>query len=229
MPTRPPTICPRRAAAATRRGMTLVELSIGMVVTTIVMGALFAVWFGVANAWNSSTSSQSVALTGNLAASRLESTFRTTKYLCQYAIGSVDGSRTPVGSVFFWKNDAWTADGAVQVAELALIEHDPVTKRLYLYEAKPSLAMTADQHTRASLTFTWADLIASGTPAAFKGYDFVQQKVFSEAVKGAAFNCPTPKPGSRPTVEFTLTISRPGGDSLVYGSAAVRAPTTRPQ
>jgi hypothetical protein len=211
-----------------RPGMTLVELSIGLVVTTIVMGALFALWFGVANAWNTSTSSQGVALTGNLAASRLESTFRAAKFLCQYTVGSADGTTSPAGSVFFWKSDAWTADGAVQIAELALVEHDPVAKRLYLYEALPTTSMSADQQTRASLRVTWAEVVASGAPATFKGYDFVQKKVLSEAVTGAAFNCPSPKPGSRPSLEFTLTISRPGGNMLVYGGAALRAPTTRP-
>jgi hypothetical protein len=213
---------------ARRRALTLIELCIGMLVTTMVLGALSAMWFAVAHAWNSSTASQGVALTGNLAAVRLESTFRAAKYLCQYNVGSVDGKTTPAASVFFWKGDAWTTDAAVEFGELALIEHDPVTKRLYLYEAMPIALMTADQQTRASIRVTWADLVATGTPAAFKAYDFVQKKVLSEAVSGALFNVPTNRPAARPSIEFTLTVSRPGGDALVYGSASLRAPTTRP-
>lgn len=220
---------PAAKPRAARPGMTLVELCIGMVVTAMVLAALSAMWFGVAHAWAGSTASQGVALTGNLAAVRLESTFRAAKYLCQYTVGSVDGKSTPVGSVFFWKNDAWTADGAVQIAELALIEHDPVTKRLYLYEALPATSMSADQQTRASIRVTWTDLVASGTPGTFKTYDFVQKKVLSEAVAGASFNVPTSgKPNLRPSFEFTLTVSRPGGDLLVYGTASLRSPTTRP-
>jgi hypothetical protein len=213
-----------------RAGLTLIEMCIGMVVTAMVLGALSAMWFGVAYAWTGSTASQGVALTGNLAAVRLESTFRSAKYLCQYTVGSADGKTSPAGSVFFWKNDTWTADGAVEIAELALIEHDAVAKRLYVYEALPAASMSADQQTRASIKVTWADLIASGTPATFKGYDFVRRTVLSEAISGAAFNVPTSsKPNVRPSFEFTLTVSRPGGDSLVYGTAALRSPTTRPQ
>ena len=42
----------RRAILAGRRGgMTLIELSIGLLVTSIVMGALASLWFAVARTW----------------------------------------------------------------------------------------------------------------------------------------------------------------------------------
>src|SRR5258705_4943074 len=103
---------------ARRRALTLIELCIGMLVTTMVLGALSAMWFAVAHVWNTSTASQGVALTGNLAAVRLESTFRAAKYLCQYNVGSVDGKTTPAASIFFWKGDAWTTHGAVRLRQL---------------------------------------------------------------------------------------------------------------
>jgi hypothetical protein len=209
--------------------MTLVELSIGLVVTSLVMAALGALWFAVARAWTGAALPQGAALTGNVAVARIESTIRAARHVCRWHPGAADGGATPAASVFFWRADDWgAADRAVQFAELALIEHDPAARRLYLYEALPAAAMTADQRQRASIVPTWAEMSAAGTPAAFKAYDFVRRKVVTEAVTGALFNVPVPTRGARPALEFTLTLSRAGGDARLYGLATMRAPSTRP-
>ena len=213
-----------------RRGLSMIELSIGLVITTMVVGALSAVWFAVAETWIKSGSSQGVTLTGNQAVSRLESILRQAKYICQYTAGSSDGKTTPAASVLIWKADNWNnlSDGAVQIAELALLEHDPVAQKIYLYQAIPKASMNASQLTRAAGIATWMDLSATTTPAAFKAYDFVQKTVISEAVAGALFYSPAPKSGARPTLEYTLNLSRAGGTSLVYSLASLRGPSTRP-
>jgi prepilin-type N-terminal cleavage/methylation domain-containing protein len=213
-----------------RRGMTLLELSIGLVVTSMVIGALSAVWFAVGETWAKSGSSQSVSLTGAQAVARFESNLRPAKYIFQVVSGSTDGKTTPGASVFYWKSDSWnnTADGAVQVGELALIEHDPSTQKLYLYQAIPSASMTASQLTRASGVALWADLSSSATVTAFKSYDFVQKTVLSESVVGALFSAPSTSSGARPKLEYTLSLSRSGTTSLVYSVVSLRGPTTRP-
>jgi hypothetical protein len=210
--------------------MSLVELSIGIVITTLVFGALSALWYAVAETWTKSGSSQSVTLVGNQAMARLEATLRTAKYIIQCNAGSTDGKTTPAASVFIWKADNWigVADGAVQVAELAVIEHDPASGRIYLYQAIPKASMNADQISRASGVTLWNDLSNPNTLTSFKSFDFVQRSVLSEAVTGALFNARSASSGVRPTLEYTLVLSRAGGSSRIYSLASLRGPSTRP-
>lgn len=213
-----------------RRAMSLIELCIGLVITTMVVGALSALWYGVAETWAKSGSSQNVALTGNQAVSRIEANLRTAKYIFQSTAGSTDGKTTPAASVLYWKADNWNnlTDGAVQVAELALIEHDPASGKLYLYQAIPKASMNASQITRASGVAMWSDLSSYSTVTAFKSYDFVQKTVLSEAITGAVFTTHVAASGGRPTLEYTLVLSRAGTSSRIYSVASVRGPTTRP-
>ena len=159
---------PARAHTA-RHGMTLVELCIGIVLTTLVLGALSAVWFAVAHNWKKGAGTQSVNLTAAQANARLESAFRSAKYIFQCSPGSVDGGASTPGSVFFWRADNWVnlSDGAVQIGELGLVEHDPVAKKLYLYQALPYASMDAGQRVRAGGIATWADLSLVSTKATF--------------------------------------------------------------
>jgi Tfp pilus assembly protein FimT len=213
-----------------RGGMTLVELTIGMVITALVLGALGALWYAVGEAWGKSSSSQNVVLTGNQAAARLEATLRQAKYICQCKAGSVDGKTTPAAMVFFWKGDTWsnTSDGSVQVGELAVVEHDPVDKRIYIYQALPFDSMSAQQQTQAATVFHWSDLSAASAPSDFKSLSYVKKTVLADAVSGALFNVPTIKSGGKPLLEFTLTVTRSTNTSLVYGSTSLRTPSARP-
>jgi hypothetical protein len=222
--------------------MTLIELSIGLVLTSMVIGALGAVWFAVARTWDQSSAVQATTLTASHAVGRLELTLREAKYVLQYRRGSLGGSDpASAAQVLFWRKDVWNtkalggqqdtntaADSTVQAAEMALLEHDPVDRRLYLYESIPAAQMTLDQQTRAGAVVAWPELIASTTPANLKKCDFVRRRVFCEAVDGAVVNVPSWGRAGRPSLEFALKLSRQGDKSVVYGLASLRGPT-RPQ
>jgi len=235
---------PRRAILARGRGgMTLIELSIGLLVTSLVMGALASLWFAVARTWGQNTGSQAAALTAAHASGRMEQILRQAQFLIQYRRGSLKPSQpAQTAQLLFWRRDIWNpksmagqedtdtiADGAAQLAELALIEHNPTDRRLYLYQALPAQKMTLDQRTRAGVVAPWAELTAASTPEAFKKYDFIERQVFCEAVEGAVINIPTWGRAARPGVEFTLGLARGNDHSLVYGTASLRSPTTRPR
>jgi Tfp pilus assembly protein PilW len=218
--------------------MTLVEMTIGMVVTAMVIGALGAVWYSVAETWRSSSSSQNVSATASQAVARMEGVFREVRYVGVHNAGSLDGSGTPA-SVFVWRGDAWTKntngttkttipDGIPQVGELLLIEHDPVTKRIYYYEPLPYASLTGTQPARASQDVTGAELDGTTLAASFKTSDLVKQKVLTEGCTGAVFSY---RPASGMTgacMEFTLKISRGSGTSMVYGTTTFRCPARRP-
>ena len=219
-------INPRRRP---RAAMTLVELSMGLVVTSMVMAALASFWFAVARTWNSS-SAQSASLGGNLAAIRMENAIRQAKYLIQYRAGSVDGAASPTARLFYWAADNWPSarDEAPQLAELALIEHDAVGKRLYLYQAIPWASMSTDQRNRAGGVPSWTELSQTGTADTFKTYDFVTKTVFAEGVAGAMFYVPPESSTTRQMLEHAITTQRGNQNSVEYGTASLRSPTTKP-
>ena len=225
--------------------MTLVELSIGLLVTSIILAALSALWYAVARTWSQNTGSQGTTLTAAHANGRIEQIVRHSKYVVQYRRGSLQpSSSTLTAQVLFWKYDGWNPyalrgdedketearpDGAAQMAELALLEHDPESRRLYLYQALPAKIMSLDQRTRAAIVAAWAELTASDMPDTFKKYDFVQRQVFCEAVDGASFNVPSWGRTARPAIEYTLRLARGRDHSVSYGLASLRGPTTRPR
>jgi hypothetical protein len=223
--------------------MTLVELSIGLIITTIVIGALSSVWFAVGETWRKSSSSQTQTLRSSQVVARLEGTFRPARYVCQLTTGSVTDTTAAPASAFFWRSDYWNAagdvsnaaafntlvpDNLVQVAELALVEYDAAAKRLYLYQPKDPAAMTSAERTAAGTVWTWTELSKSSNLIVFKSLSYVQKKVLSEGVAGVKLNMPTVQTGARPLIEFTLAIPQTGGNAIVYSAASLRAPAAKP-
>lgn len=212
--------------------MTVAELIIGMLMTSMVLAALGAVWYAVGQTWAAQGSVQSAGLTGAQAVLRIENRLREARYVFQ-APGSMSTSNLANGSggVFFWKADDWngSADGAVQIGELALVEQEG--DRIVQYAAIAVSRMNTSQRTRASGVATWAELSNPTTPLVFKGYDFVERTVLATSVRTAMFDVPTASTASaRPLVEFAVTVTRPGSsDVSTYGSVTLRAPTTRPK
>jgi hypothetical protein len=223
--------------------MTFVELCCGMVVTAMVLGALSALWFAVGEAWRSSSTSQAVASTGSQASLRLESAFRQARYVIKYEPGSLDNSTTTPAWAFVWRGDFWNrpaqtatpadyatplADGAIQVAELGLLQFDPAAAKVYFYRAKDAALMTEDQRRQATEVSTLARLQSPDTRDTFKTLAFVDRTVIAQGVTALKINIPAVQPGSRPIVEFTLKVARNGMTTTVYDTAVMRSPSTQP-
>jgi hypothetical protein len=223
--------------------MTFVELCCGMVVTAMVLGALAALWVAVGTAWRGSATSQAVASTGSQASLRLESAFRQTRFVINYDTGSLDNSTATPAWAFVWRGDFWNrpaqtaspadyatplADGAVQVAELGLLQFDSASGKVYFYRARDAALMTADQRLQASEVPTFAQLQKAETRDSFKALAFVDRTVVAEGVTALRINLPKVQPGSRPVVEFTMKVARNGMASTVYGTAVMRSPSTQP-
>ena len=223
--------------------MTLVELSVGLVITSLVLGALWALWFAVAETWSKSSSSQGNTLRAAQVVTRLEATLRQARYVCQWTPGSLSDSSVSPASCFIWRSDFWNAagnvnnaadfktqvsDGLAEVGELALIEFDAASKRVYIYQPMDPTAMDATQRTAAGTVWTWSDLSKSSNLSTFKSLSYVQKKVLSEGVSGVELNVPATPSLGRPLVEFTLTLTNTGTSTIVYSMAALRAPAAKP-
>jgi len=227
-----------------RRALTVVEMTLGMVVTAMVLGALGALWYAVGEAWRSTGASQALASTTNQVNLRLESTFRQARYVINFEPGTLDkGTSATPARAFIWRGDFWNrpgqkatppdfktplVDGAVQIAELGLLEYDPVNARVNLYRVKDAAGLTNAQRDAASEVPTFDRLNQAQTRDTFKTLDFVECAVLADGVTAFKLGIPQTQPGSRPVVEFTMDVSRKGTTSRLNGTAALRSPSTQP-
>lgn len=110
-----------------RRGFTLVELCLGLLVMAMVMSALAAFALAVSNCWKYSDASEASAISGNQAVIRLQRRLHDAKRVgcCRPA---------PKAALVYWAADA-DGDGKMQFSELAMIRFDDAEHTLELRQA----------------------------------------------------------------------------------------------
>jgi prepilin-type N-terminal cleavage/methylation domain-containing protein len=214
------------------RGFTLAELLLGLAVTAIVLTALATFTIALAQNWTSQDGTQQLQVQSDQIYQRLRFNLASAKYIAQVQAGSLDGSATTPGSVYYWAVDDWqgVSDEAPEVGEMALIQHDPTTGTLWLYQPIAYSAMTTAQQTNAATTLTHANLIDPTWPATFKALDYVTATALGTSVTGALFTVNwMSSTTQRPVVECTLVLNRgTQTQATQYGSVTLRAPYTQP-
>jgi prepilin-type N-terminal cleavage/methylation domain-containing protein len=215
-----------------RRAFTLAELLIGLAVTAIVLTALATFTMAVAQNWTSDDGTQQLATQSGQIYNRVSFNLASAKYIAQVQAGSLDGTASTPGSVYYWAADDWNgiSDEAPEVGEMALIQHDPTTGTLWLYAPINASAMNASQLSAAGTPLTYANITDPAWPATFKSLSYVTRTALATSVTGAVFavnwmNSTT----QRPVVECTLVLNR-GTQSPVtqYCTITLRSPSTQP-
>jgi Tfp pilus assembly protein PilW len=208
-----------RDISGARRGLTLVELCFGLVITSLVVGAVGAFTLAVAQHWKQSDAEtvstararqSSLALGRNVQEARLMGAVRP---------GSLDGSNPEGAAALLWVSDT-NKDGSIQGAECAMLEHDPATKSIKLYDAGQGDASTA---------LSWAVFTDQAVLNNFKVGRV--SRPLAGGVKGArfaAFNVGDPT--QSPSLEYTLQVEKRNSDqtALEYGTCSIRAPGKQP-
>lgn len=234
---------PRAGQIQVRRaGFTVVELCLGMLVTTMVMGAMAAMMLTVAQGWNQTQHTQSVDIKALQLQMRLQRLFQSARYVAQYQTGSLAGTATPAASIFFWAGDNFngTSDGLIEAAEMALIQHDPTTGSVYLYQSMPISQMSAGQLLAAQATENFATVSAASAINTFINSPFVVKTTLA----GPGANTLSPdntqitgmridvqgltSTAEKPIVEFQIAATRGSTTENIYASATLRAPSTQP-
>jgi hypothetical protein len=219
-------ICLRAPRA--RRGLTLAELVLGMLVVALVASAVSAVAMAVSTGWKQSEMSSSATLSGSRAGNYLESVFRGSIALGTWRAGSVDSPAASSSAlVLIWRGDR-NGDRRIQVDELALIQHDVASAQLILYAAD-----YPDAASRAAYNATLANSFLTDATAAdaFKSKAYVVPQTIARRVTGAQFNIINRDSSTvRPTFVFVLKHQSSDGTSsaVQYGSASLRSATTQP-
>lgn len=112
-------------------GLTIVELSIGLAIVGLIGLAVTSFTFATAAAWRGSTVGQTMENAAHVTAVRLQDELRQACYFGAWRAGSLTPSPTsPPAAVLLWDGDR-NADGMIQQSELAMLEYDPTTRKLY--------------------------------------------------------------------------------------------------
>jgi hypothetical protein len=154
--------------------------------------------------------------------------------------GSLNGSAATPGAILYWVADNWSgsADGKPEVGEIAVIQHDPTTQTLWLYQTIPVATMNSGQLTLASAVWNYGEITSptyittftAPTPTGLYG-NYVKRTALGRNVIGATFAVTSMSSTTqRPVVEVTLVISRAPQPAMTqYESIVVRAPAAQPQ
>lgn len=115
----------------TVRGLTLVEMCLGMAITAMTGLAIFALASVTARTWQATENGQSLDISARQAGTILSGIIEPSQ-----ALGLVDPSRP---GVLIWSGDFYggVRDGKAQLAELAVITYDPARRSILFYEADP--------------------------------------------------------------------------------------------
>jgi hypothetical protein len=208
------------------------EMLIGMAITAIVLLALTAAAVSVADAWVASDGTEQLQIQCAQIFNRLEYYLSPCKYIVQVQPGSLDGSAATPGSVLYWAYDGWNglADGGIEAGEMALIQHDPTTQTLWLYEPIPVSQMSPAQLTAAGTPLSYSTVSNSSWVATFKALNYVTATPLGHNVAGATFAADNVSSTTqRPVVEITLALNRSPQPAITqYNAVMLRAPDTQP-
>jgi type II secretory pathway pseudopilin PulG len=207
----------------TARGFTLIELILGMLVTTLVMGAMSAFMLAVGRGWTASDSTQATTNITAQAQLRIQRLLRQARQIGAVRTGALDGSATSNAAVLYWKGDA-NSDNKIQHSELALLEYhptadpnDPQTLRLYqavLPNGTPDTTITDDNE-----IFTDAEITT------FHSFSYVSYTVVARKVNGVEFHKDDATTMPRPTLDYLIVF--PSGETE-FGTVSPRGVNVLP-
>ena len=207
------------------RAFTLAELIVGLLLLTIIGGATAAVAAAMSRGWQLGESSATSSITITRTLLRIQDKVQRAKALGQWRGGSLSPSPTDQGAaILFWRgddSDAGDNDGQMQLEETQLLEHDPATNELVIWQIEyPS----DPQRALSNGPFPIAILDEATAITQYKTRPHVQRHVITRGVRGAAFHLITPTGAEqRPQFEFRLKFTGPNGEAVEYGTSSPRS------
>jgi hypothetical protein len=209
------------------RAFTVVELSFGLVVTSLVMAAVAAFLLAVAQGWRYSDQVETTSMHAWQASVRLVRTVQAARLIGAVSPGDIFAATPNPAAVIVWTKDT-NGDGAIQGAECAMVEHDDVQQVLRLYPAGQGDATTV---------LPWATFTSPAVLNNFKvGRTWHPIAVGVERVRFAPHG--TSGTALSPSLEYTMRIVAKGSNAgekdvsgrsvLEYGTCVVRAPGKQP-
>ena len=233
---------PRRCRGFRPRGFLLVELVIGLVIVALVMLGAAAIMGAVAQGWNDQDVTRSTQVQANQTYVRVQNALQGAKYACYYAAGDVNGNSAQPGCIFFWQNYNLQSGTILDpyLGEMALIEYDPTTQSLWLYQNPSPSQADPNQMQQLTSQSNFAAIVSQ-----FPQQSFVQKQALGGPgslsndgtrlqVRGFQVYVnpywPSGASTQLPVVEFAIGFKQNDGTSLIlYNSTTLRGPATQPQ
>ena len=178
----PQTIISNVGRTRARRGLTFVELTIGMAITAVLMLALATFASAVSRGWQNSQDQFKARSVTHQSVAALRDVLSEMLCVVQSKAGDAAGGSA---YMFCWDTDNWNgaADLQAQFGEMSLIEYDPTTKTIWLYKPKDVSQMTAAEKTTAGDS-TWGDYSSTSIVSYYKSSSIVKPRVAARRRRG---------------------------------------------
>jgi type II secretory pathway pseudopilin PulG len=228
----------KQLETGSKRGFLLVELLIGMVIVALVMFGAAAIMEAAAQGWNDQDVTRSTQLQANQTYIRVQNALQGAKF-----IGYVTPSSSQTGSIFFWQNDnlGGVEAGDPYAGEMALIQYDPTTTTLWLYQVPAS--QLANALAQQPLPLTLTDVGQSAEATWFTQQSFVEKQALGgpgsltndgtrlEVSSFQVYVSSLSSTSQLPLIEYSIGFTRPsdGTNLTLYNSTTLRGPTTQPE
>jgi hypothetical protein len=220
--------CPPRQF---RSGFTAVEMFMGMMITTLVLGAMAAFCMAMSSAFSSAGKSQLITLKAQQIANKITSEIRAARLLGACRLGSSDGSASGA-ALMIWKHDT-NGDGYIQGNEVEMLYHDTTAHTLDLYYTGQSDAVGTWSYSTNFTAAAVIDQFKIGRSSTVIGNGVYGAVFQTSGTSGTTYN---------PSFQFALKLmvddtqatsgsSAVGGDPkqiVHYGTTTVRAPIAAP-
>ena len=202
-------------------GFTAMELLMALSICSIVMLGLSAILTSVAQGWTYTENTQGYVMAESAGMMRIERLLRNSRLTGAHHPGSIDGLSQPAYLVL-WAEDR-QPNGAVDVGEIAILEHDPDTRTVRVWEIPGQTALHNQELDRSLLD----DPV---NVAAFKEISAARPRTLAVNVAAMALWVhPAVVEHQKPEIEYAVVFDRPvrrgkgqAAQVTQYGSAALR-------
>lgn len=214
-----------------RRGFTLIELCLAMMITAMVATALTTFAFSMTGYWHETEQRQQLQVSLAQSRSMVAPIFESARGIGCVAVGASPG-------VFLWQEDTLgdSADQKSQFAEMALVQYDSQTQTIYYYQANKLLNLVGSLTASAELSA--ADIANPNFIALFKQQNWLLSRraligpgreMDSDIAIARVENCVFSEitSGGLPAIQMNATVSRGQERRTLTEVFTVRAPTVQ--
>ena len=221
------------------RGLTVIELVIGMTITTMVAGAVAAVLTSVSQGWTHSQDIQTQTSLTTQSLMRVNRVVRDCKQIGATRAGGISGTVTTPAAALIWRADL-NSDEQIQFSELALLEHDPdgdspndiPLHAIVWWTVQFPAGWTSAQKAAADSIISDASLYSDAEITAFRNNfsALVKPSVLATDVHKMKLLRIDSSSTVRPALEYVLKFldDASGDESTKYGRTTLRAPAKLP-
>ncbi|MCY2953343.1 MAG: prepilin-type N-terminal cleavage/methylation domain-containing protein [Planctomycetota bacterium] len=209
-----------------RRGFTLTELLLGIVISSMTLGALAALAMAVGQEWENSApkywqnpNATPIRVSSYQSTARIENIIKHARYLGWAGVKS-DGSGS---AAFLWMNDD-VRSGEVNLCEVVLLDYVAATGILTMYQV-PTTASNATDN------LTFPRINSENRVAEFKARSNVPESakvVLRNVVRFVPAACNVSDATMRPSLEYVLEVRAGSRNRCEYRAVGLRSPSDQP-